>query len=210
MSKSTVKVVKYLIFFGIFAYCMYTDISAQRLTLLRALSDLFLASLAYLAASLFVFLTSAFQNYLLALIGTGALSVFIGYKIDDLVAAVPWLSTDSAALIIAIAVTLWIVQDIVRSVIGWFASRNRFEEPPAFDSMEAPTKTAQQAYKENPELMMKLSKELEQRRGYKPTYEELVDYVDNEAFHILTPEEARKANEDMLENMRKREGNQSS
>ena len=46
--------------------------------------------------------------------------------------------------------------------------------------------------------MMQFSKDYEERKGHKPTYEELVDYINNEAFHIKSAEEIKREVDEML------------
>jgi hypothetical protein len=48
-------------------------------------------------------------------------------------------------------------------------------------------------------MMMKMSKQLEKQIGHKPTYEELVDYVDNKAFHFPDDNEISQEVKAMVE-----------
>ena len=52
--------------------------------------------------------------------------------------------------------------------------------------------------------MMEMSKHLEKRIGHKPTYEELVDYIDNKAFHLLDDNEVSQEVQGMVETARQK------
>ena len=58
-------------------------------------------------------------------------------------------------------------------------------------------------YQENPDYMLDLSKRLERRNGHKPTYEELIDYIDHEAFHLKTDDEINQEIQELVNNIRK-------
>ena len=208
MRHSTGNVLRILLFIGVFIYCLYSDIQADAITPLRVFSELFAASAVYLIATLFSFTLQCTRNYLLAIIFTAAIAVFAGYKLDELVAAVSWLNTDLVAQIITIIVTLWILKDII-AIIRAFIPSSEDDHTKAVSRSEnenyipKPAKTAQQLLKENPEFMLDLSKRLEIRKGHKPTYEELIDYIDNEAFHLKTDDEINQEIQELVDNIRK-------
>lgn len=65
-----------------------------------------------------------------------------------------------------------------------------------------PIKTIQEVCKENPKMMMELSKHLEKRNGHKPTYEELIEYIENEAFHLLSDNQVEQETQAIIEQAR--------
>ncbi len=210
MNKLSTKTLKILLFIGVFAYLQYYDIKRSDYTINSVTAGLMMASAAYLIASLFGIVLNLTRNYLLAIIGTAALALFIAFKLDDLIAFVSWLTESIMALVLGILAIFCLLHDII------FIKRS-LSEPPAQpdtkaetlpeqdDVEEAPTVStvkAQQLYKGNPEWMLELSKRLEQRRGHKPTYEEPIDYMDNEACHLLKDEEIDQEVSDIVEKAR--------
>lgn len=210
MNKLSTKTLKILLFIGVFFYLQYYDIKRSDYTINSVTAGLMMASAAYLIASLFGIVLNLTRNYLLAIIGTAALALFIAFKLDDLIASVSWLTESIMTLVLGILAIFCLLHDII------FIKRSLSEPPAQSDTKtetlpeqdeveEAPTVStvkAQQLYKENPEWMLELSKRLEQRRGHKPTYEELIDYIDNEACHLLKDEEIDQEVSDIVEKAR--------
>ena len=210
MEKRTVKILKSLLFLGIFAWGCYGNIRDGSVEFITVMDDLFSASIVYLCVSLLGLLVSLLHNYILAIVATAGIAVFLGYKFDDLVASVEWLDFDKGAMLLAAVVTIWVIKDII---IFATKPKRRFQKPidesydelNEFSQVSEPVieKTAQQVYKENPEWMMNLSKQLERERGHKPTYEELIDYVDKELFRVKSSEEVRAEVHAEVEKIRK-------
>jgi hypothetical protein len=199
LNKLATKTLKILVFIGLFAYLQYYDVKRGAFSINSVTGGIFAASAVFLIASLFGIVLSITCNYLIAIIITGALSIFLAYRLDDLVASVQWLTEERMAYIICICVILCLIRDI--KIIKNYLKPSPEIEVPEFQASyeqysenvtEEPIKSAQEVYKETPSLMLSLSKELEKRNGRKPTYEELIDYVDNKLFYFPSDEEIKQ------------------
>ena len=94
MNKLGTKTLKILLFIGVFAYLQYYDVKRGVFSVNSITGGLFAASAVYLIASLFGIVLSLTQNYLIALVGTAALALFLAFKLDDLVASVSGLTEE--------------------------------------------------------------------------------------------------------------------
>lgn len=211
MDKLGTKTLKILLFIGVFAYLQYYDVKRDAFSTNSVTGGLIAASTVYLIASLFGIVLNLTRNYLIAIIGTGALALFFANKLDDLIASVSWLTENRALYILGGLAILCLIRDII-------IIRNSLFVPPENTNVEPqssltenankselePVKPIQQVCKENPEMMMEMSKHLEKRIGHKPTYEELVDYIDNKAFHLLDDNEVSQEVQGMVETARQK------
>ena len=211
MDKLGTKTLKILLFIGVFAYLQYYDVKRDAFSTNSVTGGLIAASAVYLIASLFGIVLNLTRNYLIAIIGTGALALFFANKLDDLIASVSWLTENRALYILGGLAILCLIRDII-------IIRNSLFVPPENTNVEPqspltenankselePVKPIQQVCKENPEMMMEMSKHLEKRIGHKPTYEELVDYIDNKAFHLLDDNEVSQEVQGMVETARQK------
>lgn len=211
MDKLGTKTLKILLFIGVFAYLQYYDVKRDAFSTNSVTGGLIAASAVYLIASLFGIVLNLTRNYLIAIIGTGALALFFANKLDDLIASVSWLTENRALYILGGLAILCLIRDII-------IIRNSLFVPPENTNVEPqssltenankselePVKPIQQVCKENPEMMMEMSKHLEKRIGHKPTYEELVDYIDNKAFHLLDDTEVSQEVQGMVETARQK------
>ena len=93
MDKASTKILKILLFIGVFGYLQYYDISRGVHTINSVTAGLMMASAAYLIASLFGILLAIFNNYFIAIVATGALALFLAFKLDEIVASTSWLWT---------------------------------------------------------------------------------------------------------------------
>lgn len=98
MSRITTKILKMIIFLGIFAWYVYSQFQKGgaifSLEIIGA--GLGLASLAYISLSLYGFILDVSKRYLLAFIITVAIALFVSFKIDGIIASIPWLSEDGS------------------------------------------------------------------------------------------------------------------
>lgn len=211
MNKLGTKTLKILLFIGVFSYLQYYDVKRGAFSINSVTGGLIASSAVYLIASLFGIVLSLTMNYLIAIIGTAALALFLAYKMDDLVASVSWLTEERMMYILGGFAILCFIRDIIIIKNSLFGTSTNIDkenlspsEPDADETTDKPIKTIQEVYKENPEMMMKLSKQLEKRRGHKPTYEELIEYIDNEAFHLLSDNEVKQETQAIVEQARKK------
>lgn len=209
MNKLGTKTLKILLFIGVFSYLQYYDVKRGAFSVNSITGGLFAASAVYLIASLFGIVLSLTQNYLIAIVGTAALALFLAFKLDDLIASVSWLTEERMMYILGGFATLCFIRDIIiikKTLSG--ASTTTTEEAqstsePNIDvNAGKPIKTIQEVCKENPKMMMELSKHLEKRNGHKPTYEELIEYIDNEAFHLLYDNQVEQETQAIIEQAR--------
>lgn len=211
MNKLGTKTLKILLFIGVFSYLQYYDVKRDAFSINSVTGGLIAASAIYLIASLFGIVLNLTRNYLIAIIGTGALALFFANKLDDLIASVSWLTENRALYILGELAILCLIRDIIIIRNSLFVSpENTNVEPQSSLTENAnelelePVKPIQQVCKENPEMMMEMSKHLEKRIGHKPTYEELVDYIDNKAFHLLDDNEVSQEVQGMVETARQK------
>lgn len=211
MDKLGTKTLKILLFIGVFAYLQYYDVKRDAFSTNSVTGGLIAASAVYLIASLFGIVLNLTRNYLIAIIGTGALALFFANKLDDLIASVSWLTENRALYILGGLAILCLIRDIIIIRNSLFVPpENTNAEPQSSLTENAnkselePVKPIQQVCKENQEMMMEMSKHLEKRIGHKPTYEELVDYIDNKAFHLLDDNEVSQEVQGMVETARQK------
>ena len=211
MNKLGTKTLKILLFIGVFAYLQYYDVKRGSFSVNSITGGLFAASAVYLIASLFGIVLSLTQNYLIALVGTAALALFLAFKLDDLIASVSWLTDERMMYILGSFATLCFIRDIIiikNSLFGASAKTSEeaqsTSEPNTDENTEKPIRSIQEICKENPQMMMELSKHLEKRNGHNPTYEELVEYVDKRAFHLLSDNQVEHETQATIEQARKK------
>ena len=112
MSRITTKILKMIIFLGIFAWYVYSQFQKGgaifSLEIIGA--GLGLASLAYISLSLYGFILDVSKRYLLAFII--AIALFVSFKIDGIIASIPWLSEDGFVFIIIVLTVLCVVRDV--------------------------------------------------------------------------------------------------
>lgn len=214
MSKLSTKTLKIILFIGVFGYLQYYDVKRGAFSFNSITGGLVAASAVYLIASLFGIVLDLTGNYIIAIIGTGALAVFLAYKLDDLIASVSWLTEERMLYILGAFAILLIIRDVVIIKTALSTPSEDTVEPPSApcernteSSITAPVKSAQQLCKENPDMMMDISKQIEKRTGRKPTYEELIDYVDNKAFRLLSDEEIKQEIQPVIDAIREKSHN---
>lgn len=149
------------------------------------------------------------MNYLITIIITVLLLFFFASKMDALVASVSWLTDDRMLYILTGLATLCFIRDIIiikKSLFGVRTEINdeALSESNNDDNTDMPIKTLRQTCNEIPELMLSLSKDFEKRKGHKPTYEELLEYIDKEAFHLLSNEELKLETQAIVEQARRK------
>lgn len=150
------------------------------------ISGLLAASAAYLLASLFGLILNLSRNYLIAIVGTGALALFLAFKLDEVIAKVSWLTEERATVILTILVAFCLVGDI-------FAIKKSMSAPNVEQNSRLTTEVTEDDsniamrnnMKANPQSVLNLSNMLEKQWGRKPSYEEVMDYID----HLAIPED---------------------
>ncbi|WP_314165906.1 hypothetical protein [Lachnoanaerobaculum gingivalis] len=70
-----------------------------------------MASAVYLISSLFGILLNLSGNYLIAILCTGSLTLFLAFKLDEFIAKVSWLNENIVATVLIIVSILCIVKD---------------------------------------------------------------------------------------------------
>lgn len=186
MNKAGTKTLKIFLFIGVFAYLQYYDVSRGAFSVNTVTAGLLAASAAYLLASLFGLVLNISRNYLIAIVGTGALALFLAFKLDEVIAKVSWLTEGRTAIILTILAVLCLVGDIF--TIKKLMSSQTVEQgsPPMTEASEDdPNTVMRNNMKLNPQSVLNLSNMLEKQWGRKPSYEEVMDYID----HLVIPEE---------------------
>ena len=70
-----------------------------------------MASAVYLIASLFRIILNLSRNYIIAIFGTGALALFLAFKLNEIIAKVSWLKETVVVVILIIFAVLCIAKD---------------------------------------------------------------------------------------------------
>ena len=111
MEKYSGKIIRILLFFGVFAYLQYHDYSRGAFKIGTVTGGLLMASAVYLISSLFGILLNLSGNYLIATLCTGSLALFLAFKLDEFIAKVSWLNENIVATVLIIVSILCIVKD---------------------------------------------------------------------------------------------------
>ena len=173
MSKSGTKTLKIILFIGVFAYLQYYDIKRGVFTVNSVTAGIMMASAAYLLASLFGLVLNLTRNYLIAIIGTGALALFLAFKLDEVITATP-LTEGLAAIILGAFALLCLVGDIIAIKKPSAAPKEVIESHTASKDVDAdPNIIMRNNMKSNPQSVLNLSNMLEKQWGRKPAYEEV-------------------------------------
>lgn len=185
MDKAGTKILKIILFIGVFAYLQYYDIKRGVFTVNSVTAGIMMASAAYLLASLFGLVLNLTRNYLIAIVGTGALSLFLAFKLDEVIAATP-LTEGIAAIILGAFALICFVSDIISVRKSLAVPKEGLENHSASKGADTdPNITMRNDMKSNPQSVLNLSNMLEKQWGRKPTYEEVTDYID----HLGIPED---------------------
>ena len=117
------------------------------------------------------------------------MALFLAFKLDEVIAKTSWLTEGRAAAFLGVFAIICLVGDIrtikrsrVASDMG--VADNSIVSPNDND----PNMTMRNNMKANPQSVLNLSNMLEKQWGRKPTYEEVVDYID----HLVIPEDELK------------------
>ena len=76
-------------------------------------TGLALGALAYIGLSLFGFTLDVSQNYVIALAFTVGITLFVCFKLDGMIAAIPWLTEDRFLLIIIALTLICMIKDVM-------------------------------------------------------------------------------------------------
>lgn len=107
MENHSGKILKILLFFGVFGYLQYYDYSRGAFKLGTVTGGLMMASAVYLIVSLFGIILNLSRNYIIAIFGTSALA----FKLDEIISKVSWLNETIVAVILTIFTILCIAKD---------------------------------------------------------------------------------------------------
>lgn len=183
MDKAGTKILKILLFIGVFGYLQYQDVKLGNFTMGSITHGLMMALAAYLIASLFGIVLSLTRNYIIAIIGTGALAVFLGYKLDEVTASISWLTEGRVEAALVALVILCIIGDI-RTVKHTLVPSVAVKEGYTIDGVEKDdvniTMIMRNNLKKDPQSVLNFSNMLEERWGRKPSYEEVINYIDHQ------------------------------
>ncbi|MFW5650683.1 MAG: hypothetical protein ACOCNC_04740 [Acetivibrio ethanolgignens] len=196
MENHSGKILKILLFFGVFAYLLYYDYSRDAFKFGTITGGLMMASAVYLIASLFGIILNLSRNYIIAIFGTGALALFFAFKLDEIIAKVSWLNETIVAVILIIFAILCIAKDFSilkpKQAISPYSPNDFADTSIPLNEVDL-NQTMRENMKANPQSVLNLSNMLEEQWGRKPTYDEVMDYID----HLVIPEnEEEYENED--------------
>ncbi len=189
---NTRKILKLFLTFATFVVYLYYVISDNNFTLIQIPTALSVASLVYLGCSLYGFALKVSRNYIIAAILSIGVIFLLIEPLDNLVLNSSWITNDIVLIVIMLITLFFIIRDI-RSLVGKNENTEAELEIPAETvSQEPQTTSALEIILKDQKLMMRVSEDYEKRKGYKPTYEELVDFINNEYFHEKTYEEIQR------------------
>lgn len=114
MTKRSTKTLKIILFVGMFIWMMKFSLShGAAMNLETLVGSVFMASLVYLLAALFVLALSVSNNFIVAIVLTGILAFLFIFKMDELTRSISWLSDELAVAVITILTLICIARDIV-------------------------------------------------------------------------------------------------
>lgn len=192
MEKHSGKIIRILLFFGVFAYLQYHDYSRGAFKIGTVTGGLLMASAVYLISSLFGILLNLSGNYLIATLCTGSLALFLAFKLDEFIAKVSWLNENIVATVLIIVSILCIVKDFFILKPKQVTNTTIPDDSIPDDYIKSgislyetnPNKAMRDGIKSDSQSVFNLSNMLEEQWGRKPTYEEIIDYID----HLVIPE----------------------
>lgn len=112
--------------------------------------------------------------------------MFLAVKLDEVIASVPWLTEGRVAAALGALATLCLIKDIrivkqsltpVKMAVGGNAI--------GFDEKENANIAMRSDTKSNPQSVFNITNMLEKQWGRKPSYEEVMDFID----HLAIPED---------------------
>lgn len=114
MRTVTTKILKIITFLGVFMWYLYDQFKKGGLNFSLEVigAGLGLASLTYIGLSLYGFILDISKRYLFAFVITAAVALFVSFKIDGIIASIPWLSEDGFVFIIIVLTVLCVVRDV--------------------------------------------------------------------------------------------------
>lgn len=187
MENHSGKILKILLFFGVFGYLQYYDYSRGAFKIGTVTDGLMMASAVYLIASLFGIILNISRNYLIAIFGTGVLALFLAFKLDEIIAKVSWLNETIVVAILIIFAVLCIAKDFSilkpKQTISPYSPSDFADTSTPFDEAD-PNQTMRASMKADPQSVLNLSNMLEKQWERKPTYDEVIDFID----HLAIPE----------------------
>jgi len=190
MDRVGAKALKIILFIGVFGFLQYYDLNRGVHTINSVTAGLMMASAAYLIASLFGLVLNLFRNYFIAIVGTGALALFLAFKLDEVIAGTSWLTEGRAAAILGAFAAFCLFTDILTVKKSLTMTKAAKKSIPAMDSEnEDANVTMRSNLKANPQSVLNLSNMLEEKWGRKPSYEEVIDCIDHLAILEDNPEE---------------------
>ena len=189
MNKAGTKILKVILFIGVFAYLQYYDVNRGAFTINSVTAGIMMASAAYLLASLFGIVLSLSRNYFIAIVGTAALALFLAFKLDEVIAKTSWLTEGLAAAVLGVFAIICLVGDVwaVKRSLA-ISDMGKADNSTIHSNENDLNVTMRNNMKANPQSVLNLSNMLEKQWGRKPTYEEVMDYID----HLAVPEDDLK------------------
>ena len=162
MNKAGTKILKVILFIGVFSYLQYHDIN-RAYTINPVTAGIMMASAAYLLASLFGIVLSFSRNYLIAIVGTAALALFLAFKLDEAIAKTPWLTEGRAAIILGVFAVICLIGDILAVKKSLAVSKSGQETPVIEAEGNDPNIAMRNNMKANPQSVLNLSNMLEKK-----------------------------------------------
>lgn len=166
----------------------YHDYSRGAFKIGTVTGGLLMASAVYLISSLFGILLNLSGNYLIAILCTGSLALFLAFKLDEFIAKVSWLNENIVATVLIIVSILCIVKDFFIIKPKQFTDNTLLDDSikvsiPVYET--DPNKAMRDGIKSDSQSVFDLLNMLEEQWGRKPIYEEVMDYID----HLVIPED---------------------
>ncbi len=179
MTNRSTKFLKIILFIIVFVWMMNFSLNhGSDLNLDTVSASLFMASLAYLLATLFGFALSTSGNYIIALAVTVALTFFLAFNMDKLTNSVSWMSDDLWMIVIIAAGVICVVRDLIfikRSIFGVRGKESDISQKP---EESRSIREFRESMKKDPRMVLDVSNYLETQLGRKPAYDEIMAFID--------------------------------
>lgn len=187
MTKQSAKILKIILLIALFICLLRFNFAQESTTGFEAVSGaLFLAALAYLLMTLYGFTLESCGNYVLSAIVAVILSFIIIFGMNKLSRKLPWLTDEVSVIIISVLALAIFVKDI-RYIKNSFSRGTQGDTPKEpilhpdatpFPSQHERDEEIRKDYKSNPQYVLTIANSLEEQWGRKPTYEEVMNFID--------------------------------
>lgn len=187
MKKRSAKLLKIILSIVVFVWFLRFSLTHGQTFGLEILwGTFFIASLAYLFFTVYGLIFETNKKYVISAIATVILAFIFIFGMANLASKISWLSDELSSVIIIMVALICLANDI-RYVKNSFVKPS--QENPANESSlhtatslltkEEENEEMRKELKSDPHYVLSVSDILEKQLGRKPTYDEIMNYIDN-------------------------------